>query len=87
MLNGRLRKWVKEGGPVTQNVPKAEKKRSVARPNLDLVVPLDWMKRNIRSPDLLMLAFNLLGYDKVRLYTSSWVGGPVTPRSPSKSRD
>lgn len=160
VLNGGLRKWEKEGRPVTQDVPKVDKKQFVARPNLDLVVPLDWVKRNMGSPDLLMLdarsfkefigeallpgssrgghvpgavhfewtkvsdkletfkaadelrkilekrgitkdkeivaychvgmgrstdlvlAFNLLGYDKVRLYTGSWEEWSSNPTVP-----
>jgi thiosulfate/3-mercaptopyruvate sulfurtransferase len=55
VLNGGFRKWVKEGRAVTQDEPKAEKKKFVARPNTDTVVTLDWMKKNLRNQDLLIL--------------------------------
>lgn len=55
VLNGGFRKWVKEGRPVTQDVPKVEKKKFVARPNPHLVVSLDWMKKNMRNKELLIL--------------------------------
>jgi thiosulfate/3-mercaptopyruvate sulfurtransferase len=55
VLNGGIRKWVKEGRPVTQDPPAVEKKKFVARPNPDLIAPLAWMKRKIRDRDLRIL--------------------------------
>lgn len=46
VLNGGFRKWVKEGRPVTQEVPGVDKKRFVAKPHPDLIVNLEWMKEN-----------------------------------------
>lgn len=55
VLNGGLRKWVKEGRPLTQDVPKVEQKKFVARPNSDLVVSLPWMKKHARGKDLVVM--------------------------------
>ncbi len=51
VLNGGLRKWMKEGRPVTQDVPEVEKKTFTAEPHPDKVVTLAWMKKNLRSKD------------------------------------
>lgn len=55
VLNGGFRKWIKEGRPVTQVVPKVEKKKFLAKPNPEMVVSLDWMKKNMKSRELLVL--------------------------------
>lgn len=55
VLNGGFRKWVKDGRPVTQDVAKVEKKKFVAKPNPDLVAPLEWVKKNMQNKELLVL--------------------------------
>lgn len=55
VLNGGFRKWVSEGRPVTQDVPKVEKKKFTAKPNPEMVVSVDWMKKNLRNKSLLVL--------------------------------
>lgn len=55
VLNGGFRKWLKEGRPITQEVPKVEKRRFVARPQSDLMVKADWMVKNLGNKDLIVL--------------------------------
>ncbi len=55
VLNGGLGKWVKEGRPVTREPSRVERKRFVARPNPGLVVPLSWLRKNLRNSNLLVL--------------------------------
>ncbi len=54
VLNGGVRKWLKEGRPVTQDVPEIEKKRFVARPQPDRIVDLAWVKKNLRNRKVLV---------------------------------
>ncbi len=55
ILNGGFRKWMAEHRPVTQNDPKAEKKKFVANPNADKVVTLKWLKKNLRNKNIVIV--------------------------------
>lgn len=55
VLNGGLRKWIKEGRPVTQEVPGVEKRRFTARPQPGLAVKADWVARNLQNKGLILL--------------------------------
>lgn len=55
VLNGGFRKWVKEGRAVTQDAPKVEKARFVAKANPKKVVTLKWLKKNLRNKDIVIV--------------------------------
>lgn len=55
VLNGGFRKWVKEGRPVTQQVPKPAKKAFVAKPRPEKVVTLKWLKKNLRKKNVVIV--------------------------------
>lgn len=55
IINGGFRKWVKEGRPVTQDVPATTKKTYAASPRPEQVVTLDWMKKNLRKKNVAIL--------------------------------
>ncbi len=55
VLNGGFRKWMKEGRPVTQDVPKVPKKKFAAKPRLDQVVTTEWVKKNRERKDVVIL--------------------------------
>lgn len=52
IMNGGFRKWVKEGRPVTQEVPAVTGKKYTARPQPEKVVTLDWVKKNMRKKNV-----------------------------------
>ncbi len=55
VLNGGLRKWRKEGHPVTKAVPVVEKKKFIAEPHPGKVVTLKWLKKNLRNKDIMIV--------------------------------
>ncbi|GMQ86894.1 MAG: sulfurtransferase [Gammaproteobacteria bacterium] len=55
IMNGGFRKWVKEGRPVTQDVPKVVKKKYTAKAHPENVVALKWMKRNMRKKNVTVI--------------------------------
>lgn len=55
VLNGGFRKWVKEGRPVTQDVPAVEKKKFSPKPHPDKVVTRAWIEKNLRSKDVVIV--------------------------------
>ncbi len=55
VLNGGFRKWLKEGRPVTQEVPTVEKKRFLAKEHPDKVVTRQWIEKNLRSKDVVLV--------------------------------
>lgn len=55
VLNGGFRKWVKEGRPVTQDVPTVEKKKSTANPHSEKVVSRQWVEKNLRNKDVVIV--------------------------------
>ena len=55
VLNGGFRKWLKEGRPVTQDVPTVEKKRFVAKEHPAKVVARDWVQKNLRGKDVVVV--------------------------------
>lgn len=55
VLNGGFRKWMKEGRPVTQDVPKVGKKKFAAIPRLDQVVTTEWVKKNRERKDVVIV--------------------------------
>jgi thiosulfate/3-mercaptopyruvate sulfurtransferase len=55
VLNGGFRKWIREGRPLTQDTPAVEKKKFVAKPNADKVVTRDWLEKNLRSKDIVIV--------------------------------
>ena len=55
VLNGGFRKWVKEGRAVTQDAPKVEKARFVAKPDPKKIVTLKWLKKNLRNKDIVIV--------------------------------
>jgi len=55
VLNGGFRKWVKEGRPVTQEAVAVEKKKFTARPQPDRVVTREWLEKNFRNKDIVVV--------------------------------
>jgi len=55
VLNGGFRKWVKEGRPVTQEAIAVEKKKFTARPQPDKVVTREWLEKNLRNKDVVVV--------------------------------
>lgn len=55
VLNGGLRKWLKEGRPVTQEVFRPEKRRFAARPQPGMAVKADWVAKNLQNKGLIFL--------------------------------
>ncbi|MBI4334654.1 MAG: sulfurtransferase [Chloroflexi bacterium] len=55
LLNGGLRKWIKEGRPIIQELPKVERRRFTARPQPGLVVKADWLAKNLQNKALILL--------------------------------
>ncbi len=55
VLNGGFRKWMKEGRAVTQEAPKVEKARFVAKANPKKVVTLKWLKKNLRNNEIVIV--------------------------------
>ncbi|MBZ0145678.1 MAG: sulfurtransferase [Rhodocyclaceae bacterium] len=49
VLNGGFRKWLKEGRPVTQEVPVVERKKFVPAPQTGKIVTREWVRRNLGS--------------------------------------
>ena len=49
VLNGGLTKWTKEGRALTTDEPKVAPRKFVARPNPDLIVTADWLKKNLKE--------------------------------------
>ncbi|OGI38504.1 MAG: hypothetical protein A2140_10510 [Candidatus Muproteobacteria bacterium RBG_16_62_13] len=49
VLNGGFRKWLKEGRPVTQDVPVIEKKRFLAKEHPAKVVTREWVQSRLRN--------------------------------------
>jgi len=55
VLNGGFRKWVKEGRPVTQEAIAVEKKKFTARPQPDKVVTREWLEKNLRNKEVVVV--------------------------------
>jgi thiosulfate/3-mercaptopyruvate sulfurtransferase len=55
VLNGGYRKWLAERRPVTQDVPQVEKKRFLAKEHPEKVVTREWVRKNLRGPDVVMV--------------------------------
>ena len=55
VLNGGFRKWLKEGRPVTQEVTTVEKKRFHAKEHPEKVVTREWVQKNLRSKDVVVV--------------------------------
>jgi thiosulfate/3-mercaptopyruvate sulfurtransferase len=55
VLNGGFRKWLKEGHPVTQEVVAVEKKKFTARPQPDRLVTREWLEKNLRNKDIVVV--------------------------------
>jgi thiosulfate/3-mercaptopyruvate sulfurtransferase len=54
VLNGGFRKWLKEGRPVTQEVPKIERKKFVPAPQREKIVTREWVKRNLGQKGIVL---------------------------------
>ncbi|MEK7757998.1 MAG: sulfurtransferase [Pseudomonadota bacterium] len=55
VLNGGFRKWLKEGRPVTQDVPTIEKKRFLAKEHPEKVVTREWVQKSLRNKDVVLV--------------------------------
>ncbi len=55
VLNGGFRKWVKEGRPVTQDVPAVEKRKFSPKPQPDKVVTRAGLEQKLRSKDVVIV--------------------------------
>lgn len=55
ILNGGLRKWLKENRLVTQDVPTPEKKKFAAKPNAERVTTRAWVEKNLRGKDVVIV--------------------------------
>jgi thiosulfate/3-mercaptopyruvate sulfurtransferase len=55
VLDGGFRKWVKEGRPVTQDVPAVAKKIYTAKAHPEKVVTLAWLKKNLRKKNVVVV--------------------------------
>ncbi|MBZ0095693.1 MAG: sulfurtransferase [Sulfuricella sp.] len=55
VLNGGFRKWLKEGRLVTQDAPTPEKKRFAAKPQPEKVVTREWVQKNLRNKDVVIV--------------------------------
>ena len=55
VLNGGFRKWLKEGRPVTQEVPTVEKKRFLAKENPAKVVARASLEKSLRAKDVVIV--------------------------------
>jgi len=55
VMNGGFRKWVKEGRPVTQDMPPLVKKKYTAKAHPQNVVTLKWMKKNMRRKNVTVI--------------------------------
>ncbi|MGH7406614.1 MAG: sulfurtransferase, partial [Candidatus Methylomirabilales bacterium] len=49
VLNGGLTKWTKEGRALTTDEPKVPPRKFVAKPNPDLIVTAEWLKKNLKG--------------------------------------
>ncbi|MBI2081010.1 MAG: sulfurtransferase [candidate division NC10 bacterium] len=49
VLNGGITKWTKEGRPLATDEPKVAPRKFVAKPNPDLIVTADWLKKNLKE--------------------------------------
>jgi thiosulfate/3-mercaptopyruvate sulfurtransferase len=55
VLNGGFRKWLKEGRPVTQEVPAVEKKRFLAKEHTNKVVTRASLEKSLRAKDVVIV--------------------------------
>ena len=55
VLNGGLTKWTKEGRALTTDEPKASPRKFVAKPNPDLIVTADWLKKNLKEKSFVLV--------------------------------
>jgi thiosulfate/3-mercaptopyruvate sulfurtransferase len=55
VLNGGFRKWLKEGRPVTQDVPTIEKKRFLVKEHPEKVVTREWVQKRLRNKDVVLV--------------------------------
>lgn len=49
VLNGGYRKWLAEVRPVTQDLPKVDKKKFTATPQPEKIVTREWVRQNLRG--------------------------------------
>lgn len=49
VLNGGITKWTKEKRALTTDEPKVAPRKFVAKPNPDLIVTADWLKKNLKE--------------------------------------
>lgn len=54
VLNGGLTKWTKEGRALAADGPTVRPRRFVAKPNPDLIVTADWLKKNLKGDFVLV---------------------------------
>lgn len=55
VLNGGFRKWLKEGRPVTQEVPQIEKKQFLAKPQPALVITSEGIMKNKNNNNFILM--------------------------------
>ncbi|MDP2827422.1 MAG: sulfurtransferase [Sulfuricellaceae bacterium] len=55
VLNGGLRKWLKENRSLTQDVPTPEKKKFTAKPDAERVVTRAWVEKNLKTKDVVLV--------------------------------
>lgn len=55
VLNGGFRKWMKEGRPVTQDVPGITKKKYIAKAHPEKVVTRKWLKKNLHDKNMMIM--------------------------------
>ncbi len=55
ILNGGIRKWVKENRELTTFVPEIEKKRFVPQPRADRIATAEYVLKNMSDPDVILL--------------------------------
>ncbi|MDZ4340197.1 MAG: sulfurtransferase [candidate division NC10 bacterium] len=55
VLNGGLKKWQKEGRPLSPVEPTIAPKKFVARPNPQLITTAEWVKDNLKNPGVCLI--------------------------------
>ena len=55
VLNGGLTKWTKEGRALTIDEPKVPPRKFVAKPNPDLIVTAEWLKKNLKGKSFVLV--------------------------------
>jgi len=62
-MRGEIEKWVKEGRPLTEDVPMAKQRSFRAKPNPEFVATRDWIVKNKQKSLYLIcgVSGNILG--------------------------